>query len=65
MKPTANGTCLLNEQDPTVKQAADFFQTTPKTIYQRIKDGTLESYVFGNMRRIKHESIEHVRAGSK
>lgn len=64
MKHITNGVCLLDEKDPTVKQAADFFQTTPKTIYQRIKDGTLESYVFGNMRRIKHESIERVRESS-
>jgi len=48
-------------KDPTVQQTAEIFQCTPKTIYDRIKDGTLESYLIGNMRRIRRESIEAVR----
>ena len=59
--PTQNTTVLI---DQTVKQTADIFQTTPKTIYARIKDGTLESYMFGRSRRVKAKSIERVRGES-
>lgn len=47
--------------DPTVPQTAKIFQTTPKTIYARIKDGTLESYLFGRSRRVKAKSIARAR----
>ena len=51
------------DQDPTVAQTAEYFQVTPKTIYQRLHDGSLQSYKLGNVTRIKRESIEQVRNG--
>ena len=51
--------------DPTVPQTAKIFQTTPKTIYARIKDGTLESYLFGRSRRVKSKSIARARGESE
>ena len=54
---------INTEKDLTVEQAAEYFQVTRKTIYERMNDGSLESYCFGRSRRIKIESIEQVRNG--
>ena len=53
------------DRDPTVAQTAEYFQVSKKTIYQRLRDGSLQAYKLGNATRIKRESIERVRNGNK
>lgn len=53
------------DRDPTVAQTAEYFQVSKKTIYQRLRDGSLQSYKLGNVTRIKRESIERVRNGNE
>ncbi len=49
--------------DLTVKQTANFFQVSRVTIHRMLNRGELDSYKFGNSRRIRKESIERVRDG--
>ena len=51
--------------DPTVKQTANTFQVTEKTVYSWINEGILESYLIGRSRRVKSKSIERVRGESE
>lgn len=50
----------------TVKETADFFGVSPRTVFRWIKSGKLESVKIGGIVRIKGEEIERViNEGSK
>ena len=50
----------------TVKETADFFGVSPRTVFRWIKSGKLESVKIGGVVRIKKNEIERViNEGSK